>query len=400
MQWVLTNARVVTADGIHPGCVVVADGKIVEVGADCARRGEVVDAGGRLVMPGFVDIHCHGGGGHDVLENRLDVLAAIGNAHARFGTTSWLPTTWSVPREQLVEAINCIREAMGRSDMGPEVLGVHLEGPFLNNEQKGAHETAHLRNPEPAEYEPMLKAASMPNGGCAIRHWTVAPELPGAADFIRRAKQHKISISLGHSMATYEIVAEAVAAGANHVTHLYNAMQGIHRGPLAPGQGNGRLPGVVGAALDLDGLTVEVICDHVHVHPGLVRMAIRCKGMENMLLVSDAMSAMGTVGMDNFQSGDGRAIEVAGASATLAQEAGKLASSPFPLLHMVRTMTEKVGVPLHLAVQMASANPARIIGMGDRKGRLAPGYDADFVVIDDAWQVHGTWCRGQKIYSA
>ena len=390
MYWTITNARLVLPDGIRPGGIVIQDGKIAQAGPDISPAGRVLDAGGRLVLPGLVDIHCHGGDGHDVLENSMETLRTVGSAHARFGTTSWLPTTWSAPLEKLLEAVRCVRDAMGRSDLGPEVLGIHFEGPFLNAEQKGAHDPAFLCDPRAEIYEPLLLAARLPQGGCAIRHWTVAPELPGVPAFIRRAKAENISIAIGHSMATYEDVAEAALAGANHVTHLYNAMQGIHRGPLAPGQGNGRLPGVVGAALDLEALTVEVICDHVHVHPGLVRVAIRCKGMSKVLLVSDAMSAMGTSGASRH---------IAGGAGTLAAEPGKLASSPFPLLHMVRTMNQKVGVPLHQAVQMATVNPARIIGEEGRKGVLAPGFDADFFMMDDGWNVQATWSGGTKIYS-
>jgi N-acetylglucosamine-6-phosphate deacetylase len=397
MEWTIVNARLVLPQGVQSGGLRVIGGRIAEVGSGVTAGAAAVDAEQRLLLPGLVDIHCHGGGGRDVLEDAPDGLAEIGRAHARFGTTSWLPTTWSVPKEALCAAVARVRKAVEQPGAGPEVLGVHLEGPYLNPEQKGAHDPALLRRPTPEEYEDLFRAGRRAGGGCVIRHWTVAPEVPGVMEFTWRARAEGVSVAIGHTQTTYEVIAEAVRAGAGHVTHLYNAMQGIHRGPISPGQGDGRLPGVVGAALDLDGLTVEVICDGVHVHPALVRLALRCKGLDKVALVSDAMSAAGQTGGDYYLSGDGRSIAVDASSATLAQEAGKLASSRFPLLHMVRTAVEKVGLPLPQAVRMAAENPARVIGAPDRKGRLAVGADADFFLMDDDWRVRAVWGRGARL---
>lgn len=377
MAIALVNARVLVDDALRDDLAVVVEGARIEAVVPRhdprAVAAIALDLAGLLLLPGFIDCQVNGGG--DLLFNDAptpETLRRIAAAHRRYGTTGLLPTLISDSRETMAAAIAAVDAAIAAGV--PGVLGIHLEGPYLAPARRGAHDARHFHSPDAAD---IALAASLKHGPTLL---TLAPEQ--VSDVALQALlQHGVIVAAGHTAASYAELSQAFARGVRGVTHLFNAMT-----PLT-----GREPGAVGAALDHADSWCGLINDGHHVHPASLRTAIRAKPRGRCFFVTDAMPSVGGEN-DHFmlagqqvQVRDGRCIN----------EQGALAGSALDMLTAVRNGVEMLGLPLAESVRMASTYPAEFLGLSDR-GRIAAGCAADFVVLDDGWQIHETWIGGVR----
>lgn len=406
--WSVSNGRLVAVDGIvEDGLVIVHDGKIAYAGSreGAGRAGfasdapgaqqnpNFIDAGGGYICPGFIDIHVHGGGGSDVMDGTREALDTIARSHARFGTTGLLATTMTAPFAQLEDVVRVVGAAAAepfvrqREPAGARILGLHLEGPYINPERAGAQNPEHMGPPDMVELERLVAAADG-----SWRLITLAPELPGALGAIRYLREQGVRVSAGHTASDWETARQALAAGATHLTHTFNAMNGLHH----------REPGLLGAMLDDDAVWAELIADGLHVHPVMMRLLYKLKGVDKLVLITDAMRAQGCPDGE-YTLGDLPVVVKDGEARLRSKvpgEPGALAGSVLTMNGAVRRMVQDVGVSLVEAVRMASYNPAAAIGMQDSKGALAKAYDADVVVLDDDFNVQMTAVEGCIVYRA
>lgn len=367
LSLVIRGGTVLTPDGFRPDLDVgLAGERIAAVGPRLERATEELDARGLYVLPGLVDVHIHGAGGSEHPAEMARFLPGT-------GVTAFLPTLAASAPDDTLAFVASVADAEHAE--GAEVLGSHLEGPFLAAERRGAQPPEHLRSPDLAEVDRILAAA-----GGTLQRVTLAPELPGAEAVVARLVQAGVQVSLGHSSCTYAEALQAAAWGATSVTHTYNAMAPFHH----------REPGLVGAALTCERLMAELIADGVHVHPAAARALIASRGPAGVAVVSDALPPLG------LPPGEydwlGRRIVTDGIVASLAGEA--IAGSVTPMLQAVRNLVSW-GVPLEHAASMASAVPARLAGAANRKGRIAPGCDADLLLLDAQLELVQTYCRGR-----
>jgi N-acetylglucosamine-6-phosphate deacetylase len=378
-QRLLAGGRVVTPDGVLTDAWVHVDGGVV-ASVDSHRPAvpaPVHDLEGAWLLPGLLDLHMHGGGGHDVTASRQAMEAAVA-FHRRHGTTATLVSLMTAPVDDLCEQLRWAAQLVRRGP-GPRghVLGAHLEGPFLSPRRAGAQDPAHMLVPDRAALDRLVEAA---DGG--LRLMTIAPELPGAVDLIEPLRREGVIVAVGHSDAGYEEAVAAIRAGISHATHLFNAMPPLHH----------RAPGLVGAALEAD-IPCELISDGRHVHPALVGLVART--ISCPVLVTDAIAASG-VGDGTFMLG-GQEIHVHENEARLART-GSLAGSRLTMGEALRRAVHDSGLSIEQASAAASANPARVLGVEARLGSIAPGRRADLVVLDDDLQVSavmasGAWCE-------
>jgi len=388
---VIRNGTVITpTESFIDGVVVIRGGLIEAVG----RRGEleeprdatVLDAGGQYVTPGLVDIHVHGSHGSDVLDATPEALEAMSRFFVTRGVTSFVATMITAPTDHLLSGLENARAVMkGRGLSGAEMLGVHQEGPFLNVAEKGAHPQQLLVDPTPERYEPFLEYSDV------LTTMTLAPELEGAVGLIRALREAGIVAACGHSVAIYREFLPAVEAGMGHAVHCFCNMGTLRRDNLK------RVAGVVETVLYEDRLTTELIADGWHVGDVLMRLAVKAKGVERVCLVTDAMTAAGMPPGRYFIGGVEAIVE--DGIARLPDNTA-YASSVTTLDVCVRNAMDRMGLSLRDAVRMASLTPATVIGADDRKGRLAPGGDADVVVMDDRANVRWTMARGGVVYDA
>jgi N-acetylglucosamine-6-phosphate deacetylase len=368
----LAGARVVTPQRIlTPGWVEVEDGRITYVGEEPPPSGsaDVVDLGGAWLLPGFVDLHMHGGGGSDVTKGADDMAAAIAYHRSR-GTTTTLVSLMAQPVEAMCEQLSWAAELTRAG----EIAGVHLEGPFLAAARCGAQRPESLLLPDPLVLRKLLEAGQ----GC-VRTVTIAPELPGALDLIADLSAAGIVAAIGHTDATYEQAAAGYGAGATLATHLFNAM----------GSFNHREPGPSVAALDA-GAFVEMINDGHHVHDALIRLVARSAG-RSLAFITDAISATG-VGDGTYTLGE-QGVVVQGGPPRLANST-RLAGSTLTMDEAVRRAVLSLGLGVDVAATAAASNPARVIGLDSRTGAIAAGLDADLVVLDDDLKVVRVMRRG------
>jgi N-acetylglucosamine-6-phosphate deacetylase len=374
MRTALAGARVFDGAALRDGLAVVIEGS--RIAAVVAERdlpdGLSVERIDGLLAPGFIDIQVNGGGGVLLNAERTpEAIAAIGRAHRRFGTTGFLPTLVTDTRTVMAEAIAAANSALAAKV--PGLLGLHLEGPFLNPERKGIHDAALMRAPDE---EDIRAVASLVGGTMLI---TLAPEKVPVAVIERLAAAGCI-LSAGHTAATYAEVVTARAAGLTGFTHLYNAMP-----PLT-----GREPGPVGAAMDDPGAWASIIVDLIHVSAPSLRAAIAARGYERTILTSDAMPTVGSTA-DRFVL-QGRTITLTGGK--LGHSDGTLAGAHLDMAAAVRNSIEHLSVPLEAALHMASRAPAEFLGLGGELGRIASGYRASLVLLDDNLAVTRTWIDG------
>ncbi|MEV0007644.1 N-acetylglucosamine-6-phosphate deacetylase [Streptomyces sp. NPDC051840] len=370
---VLAGARVVLPTGtVENGRVIVEGTRIAGSTPDGART---VDLSGHWVVPGFVDIHNHGGGGASFATGTAeDVLTGV-RTHREHGTTTVVASTVTGETDFLARQAGMLSEL---AEQG-EIAGVHFEGPFISPCRKGAHSEGLLRHPDPAEVRKLLDAAR----GTA-KMVTLATELPGGLDSVRLLAEHGVIAAVGHTDATYEQTVEAIDAGATVATHLFNAMPPIGH----------RAPGPITALLEDERVTVELINDGTHLHPAALELAYHRAGADRVALITDAMDAAGS-GDGNYQLGP-LAVEVKDGVARLA-EGGSIAGSTLTLDTAFRRAVTIDKLPVEDVVRSISANPARLIGMYDRVGSLEPGKDADLVVLDADFTLRGVMRRGEWI---
>jgi len=388
LQAILAGRAFTPDEEIPDAVIVVEDGKIAAVG----RRDEVAipagarrhEAGALTVAPGFVDVHIHGAGGHDVMEGTAEALGAITSTVARHGTTSFVATTVTASAEHTCRAVAGIAQWIEtHADLpdGPapqaEVLGIHFEGPFINAARRGVHPPEWI---VPPSEELLEKFAAAARG--AGRILTLAPEMPGALELISAARQAGLVVSLGHTDASHAEAMSAIERGARHAAHVFNAMRPFEH----------RETGVIGAVLTSPAVTAELIADGVHVDAAAMRLLLAAKGPRGVILVSDGTSATGmpdgTYRLGTFD------VSVSGGVCRSAE--GKLAGSTLTLDRALRNI---VGLDVKLAdaLAMLTSNPAHLLGLEGRKGSLVPGADADLVLLDGRLAVAGVMTRGTGI---
>ena len=340
---------------------VCTDGPLL---ASASSDGRVLDASGCYVIPGLVDVHFHGCVGEDFSDASPEGLQRMADFELSQGVTYICPAGMTLPEDQLTAICRNAAAHRAKNAGGAQLVGLHLEGPFLSTAKKGAQNGDFLHDPDSAMLRRLQKAAE----GC-VKLVTVAPEQPGAMDFIRAAVADGIAVSVGHTTADYDTAAAAFAAGADHATHLYNGMPPLHH----------RSPGVIGAAFDDPKVQVELICDGIHIHSSVVRATFRLFGAERVILISDSLRATGMP--DGQYPFGGQEIEVHGNRATILGHPETLAGSVTSLMGCLRQAVA-FGIPLADAVRAASYNPARSIGIDRQAGSLDTGKEASLILLD------------------
>ncbi|HWM38103.1 MAG TPA: N-acetylglucosamine-6-phosphate deacetylase [Streptomyces sp.] len=370
---VLTGARVVLPSGVEDAGTLSVEGRTIAENV----RGETpaFDLPGHWIVPGFVDMHVHGGGGASFSAGTAEQALTVIGTHRRHGTTTMVASTVTGELGDLAQQAGTLSELVEQGDLA----GVHFEGPFISPERCGAHDPALLRDPDPTEVRKLIDAAR----GSA-RMMTLAPERPGGLESVRMLADSGVIAAVGHTDSTYEAAKEAVDAGATVATHLFNAMPGLSH----------RTPGPVAALLEDERVTVELINDGTHLHPAVLELAFGSAGAGRVAFITDAMGAAGM--------GDGRyplgplEVEVRDGVARLA-EGGSIAGSTLTLDHAFRRAVTVDGIPVEDAVRALSANPARLLGVNDRTGSLEVGKYADLVVLDADFALTGVMRQGEWV---
>lgn len=361
---------------------VYFDDKIRQIGGYVAGAEEIELPENAVVLPGFIDEHIHGAGGSDAMDGNTKDLAIIAETVAKEGTTSFLATTMTQSKENILKAMRAVkeyREAAG--EQGARIAGVHLEGPFIAAAHKGAQPLEYVAAPDAKTFDEYNAAC-----GNAIKIITLAPETDGALDFIRHIVAQGTVVSIGHTGAKYAEVKAAMEAGATNVTHTYNAQSPLHHREI----------GVVGSALLLEDLYCELICDTIHVSVPAMQLLVKNKRADKLAIITDAMRAKGLA--DGVSELGGQTVYVKGGEARLAD--GTLAGSVLRMNRALQNMVEKVGVPLTQAVDYCTINPARTLKMENEAGSIAEGKRADFAVLNDKFDVLYTVRDGKIIYKA
>lgn len=384
----ITGGVLLTDTGESASDLLLSDGKIEAIiPRDTAVSGDyrVTDATGLYVSPGFIDIHQHGGGGADYMDNDPDAYRKITEAHLRHGTTAVMPTLLSADTASLFRAIDAYKAAMLDPRVRVSLLGLHIEGPYISPMQAGAQKREHIRAFDPAEYRSIHAHAA----GC-IKRWSVAPEVEGAEAFARFASENGITLSIAHSNADLDTVRSAFDMGFRHVTHLYSCTSTITR------RGGFRVPGVLEAAFLLDGMNVELIADGCHLPHSLLALVAKCKSPERIALITDAMRAAGEESAHSFLGSMDDPLPVViedGVAKMLDRTAfaGSIATAD----RLVRNMWDS-GTPLADAVRMVTAYPIDMMHLDVKKGRLRSGYDADLCFFDRDITVHRVFLHGEE----
>ena len=356
--------------------VIVFNDKIVGLYDKVPKDADIIDAKGMYVSPGLIDIHVHGSCNCDVMDKSVDAIKTIGNGIKENGVTSFLPTTMTMSKEDIHEALDTIRESMNIKYNGAQILGAHLEGPFINNKYKGAQSDEFIQVPNfpfIEDYVDIIKIISY------------APEVDKNFNFTKEVKEKTdITLSIAHTNATYEEAISAIKLGASNITHLFNAMT-----PL-----NHREMGVVGAALTSN-VYCEIICDNIHINPALFQFVLNNKGKDKVILITDCMRA-GCMPDGKYDLG-GQDVFVKDGAARLA--AGNLAGSVLNLNKAVYNFMKKTNLSLNEAINLASLNPAKSINMDDRKGSLEINKDADIAIFNDEMDCYMTVLQGEIIFN-
>lgn len=377
----IINARILTPQGwLKDGSVILRDNKILEVtNCDLAVIGaEVIDAKGMYVVPGGVEMHVHGGGGRDFMEGTEDAFREAIAAHAKHGMTSIFPTLSSSTVPMIEKAVETCNKLM--AEKNSPVLGLHLEGHYLNLKKAGGQMPENIKDPDPNEYIPIVEKSH-----CLAR-WDAAPELPGAIQFGKYCAAKGVLPTIAHTCAEYEDVLAAYNAGFTHVTHFYNAMPGFHN------KREYKYEGTVESVYLIDDMTVECVADGIHVPPTILRMVYKIKGVERMALITDALACAAS---DSDKAFDPRVIIEDGVCKLSDRSA--LAGSIATTDRLIRTMVQQVDVPLEDAIRMASETPAKIMNVYDRKGSLAKDKDADILILDNDLNIRCVWQMGKII---
>lgn len=390
---ILYNGRVLTQEReLNGGAVCVENGRITRIYAEAPPMDlpdtEYLDAAGRYISPGFIDIHVHGGGGAEFMcDSPEDVVTAC-MTHLRHGTTSIVPTTSSAEQGAFLRSMDSIRRAKERLQSGPNVLGVHMEGPYFAYSQRGAQDPKSIRSPDPDEYLPILEQYP------EIIRWSIAPELPGAIEMAAALRKRGVQLSIGHSDALYEEAVRAYESGFTSITHFYSCTSTVRRINAY------RHAGIVEAGYQLDDLFVEVIADGKHLPASLLKLIYKIKGADRICLVTDAVSPAGLTDVQGELYS-----RTCGTNVVIEDEVAKLpdrsafAGSVATADRLVRTMRTLAEVPMREAAKMMSATPAKCIGMFDRKGSIAVGKDADIILFDENVHVSAVMVGGRIVWA-
>lgn len=386
----IINGNVITPFEIHyHASVLIKDGCIESVFHDNRSVPEVetIDARGRYVSPGFIDLHVHGGGGHDFMDGDLDGFLEIARMHARHGTTAMVPTSLTSTRKQLLELLKVYEKAEKVNEHGAVFLGMHLEGPYFAMNQRGAQDPRYIRDPDPVEYEEILAHSHL------IARWSAAPERKGALEFGRRLREKGVLAAMAHTDAVYEEVLDAISAGYTLSTHLYSGMSGVTR------RNAFRYAGVIESSLLLDALDVEIIADGIHLPAPLLKLIYKVKGPEKIALITDAMRGAGMPEGESMlgHKQDGLKVIIEDEVAKL-PDRSSFAGSVATTDRLVRTMLQQADVSILEAVKMISQTPARIMGIDRKKGAIQEGMDADLLLFDSNIHVSMTMVEGKIIH--
>lgn len=384
------NGKIITPHRtINGGCIIIEGGKILEVSTSdiLIENALEINAMGNYIGPGFIDLHVHGGGGHDFMDNEPEGFLAIAALHAKHGTTALMPTTLSSEHQDLMDTLSVYETANARNVNGAQFIGIHIEGPYFSMEQRGAQDPRYIRAPVPAEYQEIIASSK------SIKRWSAAPELTGALEFAQYLSERGILPSIAHTNAIYEEVLPAFEKGFRHATHFYSCMSGVSR------RNAYRYAGVIESAYLLDAMTVEIIADGIHLPAPLLKLVLKIKGADRTALVTDAMRAAGMPPGPSILGSrrDGLEVIVEDNVAKL-KDRTAFAGSVATMDRLIRNMVTMADATLEDAVKMASLTPANIIGIGDRKGSLVAGKDADIVIFDEEINILRTMVAGKSIY--
>ncbi|MHA1506569.1 MAG: N-acetylglucosamine-6-phosphate deacetylase [Candidatus Asgardarchaeia archaeon] len=363
---------------IDDAYITVEDGKISKVSKEKPEGVEVEDFSDKIATPGFIDVHIHGMHGKDVAMGTEEAVEVVTKNMPRYGVTSYFPTIVTSPYEGFERSIKSIIK-VSEKNVGADILGIHIEGPYLSKEKKGAQPEEYIRKPDLEEFKKLYDIS-----GGLLKRMTIAPEAEGALDLIREATQMGVVMSMGHSNATYDVAIKAIELGARSAIHTFNGMRGYHH----------REPGILGAVLTTKNVMAEAIVDLIHLHPATVKLIYLCKGVHEMILITDAIAATGLPD-GTYELGTVTIIVKDGISRT---KSGALAGSTLTMNRAVRNMVEHVGVSFQDALIMATANPARLMSLKG-KGAIAPGFDADITIVDKDMNVYATYVRGELKFS-
>lgn len=386
----ITNGHLITPYRVIPNGSMLIEGGIITAIADHdleMPEAETIDAGGRYVSPGFIDIHVHGGGGYDFMDNTVEAFLKIAELHVRYGTTAMFPTTLTGPTEDIIKTLEIFEEAAPINEKGAQLMGIHLEGPYFAMNQRGAQDPKWIRDPNPEEYEYIVSRSN------SIKRWSAAPELKGAIPFGRYLKSKGILASYAHTDAIYEEVLEAFKNGYTLATHLYSGMSGVTR------RNAFRYAGAVESAFIIDEMNVEIIADGVHLPPPLLKLICKIKGSDRIALITDAMRAAGMPAgesiIGNIHTGLKVIVED---GVSKLPDRSSFAGSVATADRLVRTMINMASVSLIDAIKMITQTPASIMNISDRKGSLTVGKDADLVIFDENISIYTTMIKGNIIY--
>lgn len=376
----IKNCKIIFLDKIEEGSVLVENGKIKEINPTNVNTDTIIDAEGMYLSPGFIDVHIHGAGGHDTMDGTTVAINEIAKTICKFGTTSFTPTTMTVSVDAIKKSMACIKELKLNGTDGANVLGAHLEGPFISPNAIGAQNPNFLQVPSIETYNKMVEGSED-----AVVSVTVAPEVEGAKELIKYLTEKGIVCSIGHTKATYDQAIEGIKCGCSHATHLFNAMTGF----------NHREPGVVGAIFDTD-ISTETISDGIHIAYPSLRIAYKQKGIDKVLLVTDAMMACGMP--DGKYGLGGQDVFVKDGAARL--DGGTLAGSILTLDKAVHNVYKNTNYPLHEVVRMASYNGAKHCKVEDSKGMIKEGFDADLLIFDEEINIKKVIINGKLVHQA
>jgi len=376
---------VVTPDAvINDGIVLIEDGIISYVGkstnAEPEPNSTIIDAKGKFVLPGLIDTHVHGSHGHDVMLAGVEGIKRISKSQLRYGVTGYLPTTLSGKHEDLLRALEECVKAETNPDPAAEIIGIHVEGPFINPQKKGAQPESGIREPNLDQCKEYLRAAPG-----RVKMMTLAPELPAAIELIRLLTQNNVIASLGHSEADYDTALAAIEAGATHATHLFNAMPSMHH----------RKPNLTLACLLEPSIRAEIIVDGIHVSPEMVRMAAKMKSRDGLVLITDGIEAVGLPD-GIYELGDSK-VKVENGVCTLI-DSSTIAGSTLTMNRAVGNAVNRAGLSLIDAVYMASLLPAQLCGVADKKGSIDIGKEADIAILNSDFSVNTTIRNGEIAY--
>lgn len=385
------NGKILTPYRMIPqGTVLISDGIITEV-----KEGNIdvsdaieIDAEGNYISPGFIDIHVHGGGGHDFMDGSETAFLKAAEIHAQYGTTSMSPTTLTSEKEDLLKTLELYEQADKKNVKGAQFLGMHLEGPYFAMSQRGAQDPRYIRDPDPEEYMDVISRSNV------IKRWSAAPELKGAIPFARYLKSKGILAALAHTDAIYEEVLEGFENGYTLATHLYSGMSGVSR------RNAFRYAGVIESAYIIDEMDVEIIADGIHLPAPLLKLIYKIKGADRIALITDSMRGAGMPEGESVLGNlhTGLKVIIEDGVAKLPDRtsfAGSVATAD----RLVRNMIKMADVPLLDAVKMMSSTPARIMNVQDRKGSLTVGKEADIVIFDEDIKIQKTIIMGKVVYS-